>query len=247
LEPEHHLRRISVASESVEARRKFFFFLSQEELKRFVPFTTEALIPPEKYFERSLGADKLFRHDWKLVGREKELQALRNFLDGTNIVQIVSAKVAKAKSRLLWELCRTLPSEIPGVEVLCLNPHRADDDFSFAFLGNPPIRVIVVDDAHRTEQVPLQLLALVAQDAKNRSSKIILATRPQGIEALSHKLYETGLGDKLAPQISLSSLKKSQVKALAAEALGPDLVDLAGDLAGLTTDSPFLTVMPVNY
>ena len=219
------------------------FFLSQEELKRFVPFTTEALIPPEKYFERSLGADKLFRHDWKLVGREKELQALRNFLDGTNIVQIVSAKGGEGKSRLLWELCRTLPSEIPGVEVLCLNPHRADDDFSFAFLGNPPIRVIVVDDAHRTEQVPLQLLALVAQDAKNRSSKIILATRPQGIEALSHKLYETGLGDKLAPQISLSSLKKSQVKALAAEALGPDLVDLAGDLAGLTTDSPFLTVI----
>jgi hypothetical protein len=83
----------------------------------------------------------------------------------------------------------------------------------------------------------------VAQDAKDRRSKIILATRPQGIEALLQKLYETGLGDKLAPPIRLGPLKKSGVKALATEALAPDLAHLATDLASLTNDSPFLTVI----
>jgi hypothetical protein len=219
------------------------FFLPPQELKKFVPYTPEGLISPENYFERFLGADKLFRHDWKLVGRDKELHALRNFLAGTNLVQIVVAKGGEGKSRLLWELCRTMPKEMPGIEVLCLNPHRADDDFSFAFLDNPSVRVIVVDDAHRTEQVPQQLFALATQDAKNRNCKIILATRPQGIEALSHKVYETGLEGKLAPQISLTPLKKSQVKILAAESLGENLANFADDLADLTTDSPFLTVV----
>lgn len=228
---------------SASKQPQVLYFLSPQELKRFIPYMTEALIPPEKYFEQFLGADKLFRHDWKLVGREKEMEALRSFLSGTSIVQIVSAKGGEGKSRLLWELCRTLPQEMPAVEVLCLNPHRSDEEFAFAFLGNPALRVIIVDDAHRTEQVPTNLLALVAQDAKNRRSKIILATRPQGVEALFHKLYETGILDKRAPQISLGHLKTSQAKALATEALGASLAVHAVDLAAITTASPFLTVI----
>jgi len=218
-------------------------FLSSQELKRFIPYTTEALIPPEKYFERFLGDDKLFRHDWNLVGREQEMQSLRNFLSGTDIVQILSAKGGEGKSRLLWELCRTLSQESPGAEILILNPYRTDDDFPFGFQGSPPFRLIVVDDAHRAEQVPMQLLALVAQDAKNRNCKIILASRPQGVEALSHKLYETGLSEKLAPQLAVAPLKKSQARVLATEVLGPTLADHANDLARLTADSPFLTVI----
>ena len=153
------------------------FFLSREELKRFVPFTTESLIAPEKFFERSLGRDNLFRHDWNLVGRDRELQTLRDFIASAHKVQVLSSKGGDGKSRLLWELCRTLAAETPETEVLCLNPHRSEDDLSFAFIGNPQRRVIMVDDAHRTEQVPLQLLALVREDS---ASKIGLATRPQG-------------------------------------------------------------------
>lgn len=219
------------------------YFLPPQELKRFIPYTTESLIPPDKYFGQFLGADKLFRHDWKLVGRKEEMKALRDFLSGTSVVQIVSARGGEGKSRLLWELCRTLPQEIPEAEVLCLNPYRGDEEFEFGFFGNPSIRVIVVDDAHRTERVPLKLLALVAEDARNRSTKIILASRPQGIEALFDKLDATGLWDKRAPQISLVSLKASQAKALAAEALGTNLAGLADELARITAESPFLTVI----
>lgn len=144
---------------------------------------------------------------------------------------------------MIWELCITLPKEIPDAEILILNPHRSDEDFQFAFQGDPSIRVIVIDDAHRAEQVPLQLLSLVAQETRDRKSKIILATRPQGAEALSHKLYETGLLEKRAPLICVSPLKKSQTKALATEVLGTNLEDHANDLVKLTADSPFLTVV----
>jgi hypothetical protein len=216
------------------------FFLSPEELKRFVPFTTETLITPDKFFERSLGTDKLFRHDWQLVGRDRELQVLRDFIAGPHKVQLLSAKGGDGKSRLVWELCRTLAAETPESEILCLNPHRGGDDFSFAFTGTPARRLILVDDAHRTEQVPLPLLSLVRQDS---ASKIVLATRPQGLEALAHKLYEAGLANDLAPPLALPPLKRVDVKALAVEALGQERKEHARELAELTADSPFLTVM----
>ena len=219
------------------------FFLLPEELKRFVRFTTEALITPEKFFERFLGAGNLFRHDWKLVGRQKELQALRDFVTSPHTIQMVTAKGGDGKSRLLWELCRTLAVEAPDTEVLCLNPHHAGDDLSFAFQGKPLCRIVLVDDAHRTEQVPLQLLALVREDSKTMISKIVLATRPQGIEALACKLYETGLANSYAPQVSLSPLKQSEVEMLATEALGEALANHAKALAKFTRDSPFLTVV----
>ncbi len=222
-------------------RIEVLFFLSPEELKRFAPSSTQALIAPGKFFEKFLGDDKSFRHDWKLVGRQKELQALQTFVDGPHVVQIVCAKGGEGKSRLLRELCGIL--EKSGVEVLCLNPVRLNDDPEFAFVGDPPGRVVLVDDAHRVEQVPTWLFGLVAEDSKKRPSKIILATRPQGVDALSHKLYETGLAEKVAPQISLGNLKKSQIKALAAEAVGEKLASFSDELARLTADSPFLTVV----
>jgi hypothetical protein len=216
------------------------FFLSPEELKRFVPFTTEALMSPERFFERFLGPDKLFRHDWKLVGREHELQTLRGFITGTTKVQLLISKGGDGKSRLLYELCRTLAAEAPEVEVLCLNPHRGGDALSFAFTGTPERRLILVDDAHRTEQVPLSLLSLVRQDP---ASKIVLATRPQGVEAIAHKLYEAGLTHDLAPQLALARLQRADLEALAIEALGEERKEHALELVELTLDSPFLTVL----
>jgi hypothetical protein len=216
------------------------FFLAPEELRRFVPFTTEALISPGKFFEPFLGADKLFRHDWKLVGREKELDALRSFVSGAQKVQVLAAKGGAGKSRLLQALCQKLADESPETQVLFLNPHLRGE-LSFAFLCTPQRRLIFVDDAHRTELVPLQLLTLAREDP---SAKIVFATRPQGVEALFHKLYETGLADSMAPQLSLPALTRSDVKTLAAEALGPEAAaDQVAELARLTADCPFLTVI----
>lgn len=215
------------------------FFLPPEELKRFAPFATEALIPPEKFFEPFLGADKLFRHDWTLVGGEKELNALFGFAAGPKKVKVVSAKGGDGKSRLLRELCQKLAAESPETQVLFLNPHSRDE-LSFSFLGNPQRRLFIVDDAHRTEQVPLQLLSRVREDP---SAKIVLATRPQGVEALLHKLFEAGLADNVPPPLTLPSLKRPDVKMLAAEALGPRQAERAPELASLTADCPFLTVV----
>ena len=218
---------------------RVLFFLPPEELKRFAPFTTDALISPGKFFERFLGSGTFFRHDWRLVGRDRELQGLRDFMLGPHKVQILTARGGEGKSRLLRELCRTLSKEEPETEVVFLNPHRGDD-LALGFVGDTPRRVVLVDDAHRAEQVPMALLDLVRRDPV---AKIVLATRPQGIESLSAKLCETGLGDQMAAPLTLASLKRGDVKALATEVLGEPLARHAGALAKLTGDNPFLTVM----
>lgn len=215
------------------------FFLPPEELKRFVPFTTDALITPPKFFERFLGADKLFRHDWNLTGRDVELGKLRTFAtDPTRKVLFMVAKGGDGKSRLLWEFCRGLGAE-GKIEALCLNPH-AHESPTFAFAGPARPRVVVVDDAHRVELVTHELLSLLRED---KEAKLILAGRPQAQEALAQRLYEHGFQEADIQIIPLPPLPKHALGSLAAEALGPGLRQHAAELAKITAESAFFTVI----
>lgn len=209
------------------------------EIKRFVGLATRALVTPREFFSRFLGAEKSFRHDWKLVGREAQMKALQDFLsDDTKKVLTLVSKGGDGKSRLLWEFTRDLEQKVTGAQVLFFNPH-SNDAPDFAFLSDATLRVLVIDDAHRTESVPSSVLALAACDPQ---SKIILAMRPQGLPALSQKLFEVGLAS-VQTSLPLSQLKKAAVKDLAQQALGVDLEEHASALVHLTADCPFLTVL----
>jgi hypothetical protein len=228
--------RLSVPPTS---QAKCLFFLDPAEIRRFVPFASEALVPPEEFFSRFLGPEKLFRHDWKLVGHEDELRALDEFVQGDHPkVLLLVSKGGDGKSRLLWEFTRDLHTRLPGTQALFLNPHSRDEPV-FSLLTDATRRVVVVDDAHRVEQVPLELLSVVWKDP---AAKLVMATRPQGVKALAPKLFEVGLQE--SPCIlRLKKLKKPDVSALAAEALGATLAGNARALADLTADCPFLTVL----
>lgn len=215
------------------------FFLPPDELRHFVPFTTDALITPAKFFERFLGGDKLFRHDWKLTGRDEELQQLHAFASGPDRkVLFLVAKGGDGKSRLLWEFCRSLEAEAKS-EALCLNPHARDTPI-FAFAGPARPRVVVVDDAHRTELVTHELLTLIREDAE---AKLILAGRPQAQEALAQALFEHGFQEADIQIMPLPPLPKNALGQLAAEALGPALAQHAPALAAITAESAFFTVI----
>jgi len=192
---------------------KCLFFLDPDEIKRFVPFASEALVSPEEFFSRFLGPEKLFRHDWKHVGRNAEMRELNAFVqsDRPKVLLLVS-KGGDGKSRLLWEFTRDIEARMPGTQALFLNPHSRDDPTP-VFAAGTTKHVLVIDDAHRVEQVPLDLLSLVRKDP---AAKLVLATRPQGVEALAPKLFEVGLHESYQT-LPLKQLKKADLKALAAE------------------------------
>lgn len=214
------------------------FFLPPEELRRFVPFTTDSLVTPQKFFERFLGSDKLFRHDWSLTGREHELQQLRTFHGSADRkVLFLTAKGGDGKSRLLWEYSR--PGGPDGPEILCLNPH-AHDTPTLAFTGPSRPRVVIVDDAHRIELVTPGLLELIAGD---KDAKLILAGRPQAQDALMQRLFEHGFQETHFQIMPLPPLRKAALGHLAAEALGPEFAQHAAGLEAITAESAFFTVI----
>ncbi|MBI3884204.1 MAG: hypothetical protein HY302_00495 [Opitutae bacterium] len=76
---------------------------------------------------------------------------------------------------------------------------------------------------------------------RRAATKLVLATRPQGNEALEERLREHGF---TAPQqLEVLTLKKKDMEELAVDALGPQFKWRAKDLVGLTGDSPFLTAL----
>lgn len=211
-------------------------FLTPEELRRFAPYATDALVPAADYFAAIRKSSHSFHHNYPLVGRATEMARLKSFVGDTDAkVLRISAKGGEGKSRLLWEFADEA-AKAAGPEILFLNPHSTGD-LTLALWDKDSPRVIVVDDAHRLERVSHELLGRVAE-AKH--TKLILATRPQGNEALAERLREHGFN---AEVLEVAPLKSKDMVALAAEALGPKLKDRAKELAQATGASPFLTTM----
>lgn len=213
-------------------------FLSTEELKRFAPYATDALVPATDYFAKVQKSAYSFHHNYPLVGRVSEMAQLRAFAADTKAkVLKISAKGGDGKSRLLWEFAKLADGANGSPEVLFLNPHSTGD-LTLAMWDKDTPRVIVVDDAQRLERVSHELLGRVAEAP---ATKLILATRPQGNEALAERLREHGFSD--VTTLEVSPLKQKDMIELAAEALGPIHKERAKELAGMTGGSPFLTTM----
>jgi hypothetical protein len=214
------------------------YFLTPEELKRFAPYATDALVPAPDYFASIQGSGHSFHHNYPLVGRSQEMAQMEAFArDPKAKVLKISGKGGEGKSRLLWELAHTVCAKPGSPAVLFLNPHSTGD-LTLALWDKDTPRIIVVDDAHRIERVSHELLSRVREA---EATKLVLATRPQGNEVLDERLREHGFPPLQV--LVVTALRKKDMMALATEALGPVLKPRAKDLVGLTGDSPFLTTL----
>ena len=213
-------------------------FLSPDELKRFTPFASTALVTREQFFADRMGTQRLYRHDWDLVGRGTELARLETLLkpDGRRGA-IIYSKGGDGKSRLLLEFART--AESAGARVLFLNPNGSTDALDFSFLRDDEQFLVVVDDAHRPDTRHVPLLRLAEQDKRVR---LLFATRPQGFHPLLSRLIETGLREEF-DEFALPLLSTPEIRKLAEQALGAEQQGFAGNLTQFTKDSAFLTVL----
>jgi hypothetical protein len=230
---------------------KLLHFLTAEEVRNFAPWTSHALVSPVEFFARTLGPEKLFRHDWRLVGRAEDLAALRTFAASADRqVFVLLSKGGDGKSRLLWEFSRDFVAQHPGAEVRFFNPN-SDHPIDLALLSSARPLVIVVDDAHREVLADAgrnprfgQLLDAVRELPHTR---LVLATRPHALTALLNRISEAGLSEVRETPKHLSRLSGADVRALADEALSPEYRSHTEGLLGLTRDSPFMTVMAGEF
>lgn len=224
------LVRVSLPREA--ARRLVDDHLGPQIRAAFLGSGPMTFVEPALFFAPFLGRS-LFRHDWSLVGRDEILDDLAAALERHRIV-VLPGRGGVGKTRLL----RALAAQRGDRTLFALDDvpitSEAVDDLPFAEI------TVVVDDVHRRDD----LGPLLSEAVRRTDTRLVLATRPQGLDELRAMLARAGYAsDEVHVAEPLGDLPTVDVEALARQALGPEHAHLASALAAATADCPLVTVV----
>lgn len=183
-------------------------------------------------------AGKLFHHNWTILGRTVEVDALLEFAKSEEqSVALVIGSGGIGKTRILKALADKLPDTTTAylVDEIPVTTQNLDE------LPSGPL-LLFLDDAHRRERD----LALLAAAIKHRpdSTKLVLSSRPWATATLNAIFAQAGVdSSKIARIGPLKPLGSGDSERLAAEALGPGWDRYAARVAAATADSPLITVI----
>lgn len=199
-------------------------------------------LPLADFFEPFLRPGRLFSHVHSLAGREPDVEGLVDFSSGDRWVALVSGRGGVGKSRLVLEVGRRL--EAAGTAVRVLDPDRAvrPDDLRMLPLEDPVL--LVADDAHRRSDVAAVARLITTARERGRDVRLLLTTRPYGLGALRSSVADGGAdATEIYEAPPLADLTGDDLRALASEALGPDLARndfLVRRLVDAADDSPLI-------
>lgn len=198
-------------------------------------------LPWKLFFARWLKQDRLFNHTWRLVGRTELVSALDRFCeDDTKRVALLVGRGGIGKSKLLHAFAEVFASNHPKRMLRFVEENIPVTEGSVSELPESSC-VIVVDDAHRAEGLA-PLFAASVQPGSQK--KLLLSTRPQGLDFLKAELTRAGFDyTEICELPALKHLSREDVKALARQALGPKFAHLDRRLAEATWDCPLVTVV----
>ena len=216
----------------IEILRRVFPVGADAVIAHLFPQHDDLLIDTPDFFERWLKRTRIFHHRADLVGREKPLQALHDFLNDPDAqALILPAPGGVGKTRLLRAFGEAFPQQHPGHKLWFIDPYArpgvGSDHLRAASSGE---LVVVQDDAHRSEALRADVVASVIE----KEGKLIFATRPHGVDALIAWLTHAGLDHaRIRVLPSLVALSREERVKLAASCLPPDKQGFAGSLADI--------------
>jgi hypothetical protein len=201
--------------------------------------TGTSWLDPDAYFRRSERSMR-YTHQWKLVGREAELDGLRQFMRGEHgRLGVLVGRGGLGKSKLLYAACQDVSAE-GGVHIRFLDIHTPYDAHALADLPSGDL-VVVIDDAH-TQPYPLRAVINAVLE-QNERAHVLLALRPYGESAVRDELIAARLAFDEAYAVRLDNLRDEDAQALAREALGEPHAHYASRLAGAGYDLPLVIVV----
>ena len=200
-----------------------------------------SFVTPTEFFHPFSNTSALFNHVWELVGRSEHLRQAHEFVESQEQkVAILTGRGGIGKSKILHSLAETFANEHKGLALWCVAEgvtlaHNSADDLPSKSC------VIIVDDAHRREDLPA-LLALSQQ--RPHETKLILSCRPQTIDYLKSQLTQGGFDvHEIVVLPDVKELSHEEVTELGRQVLGPEFAGLAEQLAAATWDCPLVTVV----
>lgn len=203
------------------------------------PFVTA-----HSFFSRFERPGRLFNHTWALVGRQSYIQQLNDeFLDpDQKLVAILSGRGGIGKTKLLHAFSRDFEERHPDINLYFVVENVPLSIESVADLPGSPC-LIVLDDAHRNEDALKTLLAIVERRDRHMT-KLLLSSRPQGVDQIKSLLTRTGFDPREILLLEqLGNLEKDDVLELARSALETEDEYLIEQLARATRDCPLVTVV----
>lgn len=199
-----------------------------------------AFLTPTDYFRPLLGRHRLFHHAYDLIGREPELRQLLGWeADPEARIGMLIGRGGIGKSRLVKAFADELDGR-PEARHVWLQVESVPIDQ--AALGELPAApcAVIVDDAHRTEQLGLML----AHARRRPDLKVLLVTRPRGAGRIRSELARAGFDTReMREWPEVRDLAAADTRALAAAVLGQDRDDLVERLVRATGDCPLVTVI----
>ena len=152
-----------------------------------------SFVTPTEFFHPFSNVSALFNHAWELVGRSDHLRQAHEFVKSQQQeVAILIGRGGIGKSKILHSFTETFDKEHRDLalwfaaEGVHLTLDGADD------LPFEPC-VVVVDDAHRRDDLPA-LLALSRQ--RPHVTKLFLSCRPEGIDYLKSQITQGGFDSR---------------------------------------------------
>jgi hypothetical protein len=219
-------------------------FFGPETAKKLFPCSTQPLLTWQEFFAGDLSQERTqFHHRIPFVSHGDALSRLENFAEsGAGHALILSAAGGQGKSRLLLELARHLEKEphTPRIRFLNLSRHGLTGEQSDFLAREPGDLLLVVDDAHRLDAA-MEDVARATADAE--SVRLLVATRPQALQALQSQLYKSGYAERLEDPLILRRWKSEDIHKLAEKVLVPEHRAQAVPLAELADRCPLLVVL----
>jgi transcriptional regulator with XRE-family HTH domain len=195
-----------------------------------------------QFFGAFTGEQKIFSHQWQLVGRDKETEDLVNHLSNPIVrASFLTGSGGAGKSRVLKQAVENFERTNKAVLVRFLSPTETVTNKSLEDLGQGS-KLLIVDDAHDRDD--LQLLFQYASIPENNAT-LLLSFRPYGLDYIKGQASLFALAGERIAEIKLNPLKLEQGTQLASQVLeafdGP--AGAAENIARLTLDCPLFTVI----
>jgi len=194
----------------------------------------------KEFFPPPLGPSapaRLFDYEQTLRGRARETLGFHDFLAGPTSIAVLPGRGGVGKSKLLRDWAAT----IHGWEPIFLRDGAVWHSESEKEIPKGNV-VIIVDDAQRAEHLE-KLLGLSRYIRDRQNLKLILSSRPSGIQRVDSAIARRFGPDETTRFPRLEKLTFAEVRALAEEVLGPTHLHHAPTLAAISEDTPLITVV----
>jgi len=211
---------------------------SYEIKKKYLPF-----VDSQEYFSAFLGNDKTFRHDYKLVGREKEIKELDEFVKSDKKIAILNGIGGIGKSKILYEFSKTVREINRDYKICFLRDYEKFDNRTAKQIPNGKC-IIVLDDAQRYNRDNLSsLLSLFGNSDLYQRIKLILSIRPSGIDFVNMSLSRSINEQEIQRLDEIKVLSLQETKSIIENIIGNSNRAVINRLADISKDCPLVAII----